>query len=156
MGTYRVCRAFTVESGHMLSKHPEKCRFPHGHTRRIEVVCSAEKLNKFDMVIDFKAMKLALTEFIEMFDHSMALNSKDPLLASLQKHSPDGIIVYDDQDPTTEVIAADVFAFVEEIFAKGWQGKSDSGTEYRIPAGRITLERVRVSETADSWAEYSR
>ena len=151
MGTYRVCRAFTVESGHMLSKHPEDCRYPHGHTRRIEVVCSSQKLNKFDMVVDFKALKHALREFIEMFDHSMAINSKDPLLPALQRQAPDGLIIYDDQDPTTEVIAADIFAFVEEVFAKGW--KND---KYFIPAGKITLERVRISETPNSWAEHSR
>jgi 6-pyruvoyltetrahydropterin/6-carboxytetrahydropterin synthase len=64
----------------MLSKHPEKCRFPHGHTRRIEVVVSAQKLNKNEMVVDFKALKNAVEPFVEMFDHSMAINSNDPLL----------------------------------------------------------------------------
>ena len=149
MGVYRICRSFTVESGHMLSKHPEKCRFPHGHTRRIEVVVSAQKLNKNEMVVDFKALKNAVEPFVEMFDHSMAINSNDPLLPELQTRYPDGIVVYEDLDPTTEVIAKDIFDFIAELFEKGW-----SNDKYKIPAGKITLERVRVWETPQSWAEY--
>ena len=154
MGIYRLCRSFTVESGHMLSKHPERCRFPHGHTRRIEIVCTASELDANDMVLDFKALKLALRSFINMFDHSMALNSNDPMLPMLQKMAPEGIVVYEDQDPTTEVIAADIFAAVAEILEAGWEGKSETGVKYNIPAKRVTLERVRVWETPSSWAEF--
>jgi hypothetical protein len=61
---YRICKAFRVENAHMLSKHPEKCKFPHGHSRRVEVVLSAETLDAADMVCDFKAVKLAIGEFM--------------------------------------------------------------------------------------------
>jgi 6-pyruvoyltetrahydropterin/6-carboxytetrahydropterin synthase len=84
-----------------------------------------------------------------MFDHSMAINSNDPLLPELQTRYPDGIVVYEDLDPTTEVIAKDIFDFIAELFEKGW-----SNDKYKIPAGKITLERVRVWETPQSWAEY--
>lgn len=139
----------------MLSKHPEGCRYPHGHTRRIEIVCSSPTLNTNDMVVDFKALKMAIKAFIEMFDHSMAINSNDPARPELEARYPEGLVIYEDQDPTTEVIAADVFAFVEEVFQKGWKGTSKSGVTYTIPAGKVRLERVRVWETETSWAEYS-
>ena len=42
---YRICKSFEIESGHMLSKHPGRCRFPHGHSRRVDVVLSAEDLD---------------------------------------------------------------------------------------------------------------
>ncbi len=153
---YRVCRVFTVESGHMLSKHAEKCRFPHGHTRHIEVVCSAKELDDRDMVVDFKALKLALDEFIDLFDHAMAINSKDPLLPTLQEAGPESVVVYEDQDPTTEVLAADIYWFVHDLLEKGWKGKAESGAEYVIPAKRVRVDRVRVSETPNSWAEFSK
>ena len=35
---YRICKSLEVENGHMLAKHPDKCRFPHGHTRKIEFI----------------------------------------------------------------------------------------------------------------------
>ena len=56
---FRICKTFEIESGHMLSKHGGKCRFPHGHSRRIEVVLVADQLNAADMVCDFKALKMA-------------------------------------------------------------------------------------------------
>src|SRR5947209_8102903 len=33
---FRICKTIEIENGHMLSKHPDKCRFPHGHSRRVE------------------------------------------------------------------------------------------------------------------------
>ena len=35
---YRICKTIEIENGHMLSKHPDKCRFPHGHTRVVSVL----------------------------------------------------------------------------------------------------------------------
>ena len=41
----------------MLSKHPDKCRFPHGHTRKVECVLVADTLDENEMVCDFKVVK---------------------------------------------------------------------------------------------------
>lgn len=154
MATYRLCRVFTVESGHMLSKHPERCRHPHGHTRQIEVVVRATSLDENDMLIDFKALKMAVQEQIDIFDHSMAINSSDPLVPMLSKLYPDGVVIYEDQDPTTEVMARDIFEMVADLLKKGWEGTAKSGAVYKIQAGRVTLERVRLWETPNSWAEF--
>ena len=35
---YRICKCIELESGHLLSKHPGNCQFPHGHTRSVELV----------------------------------------------------------------------------------------------------------------------
>ena len=96
---YRVCKSFTVESGHLLSKHPGACRFPHGHTRRVDVVLSSETLDERDMVCDFKAIKLAVEAFIERFDHAMAVNSDDPRLENLKAASGDRVIVFEGEEP---------------------------------------------------------
>jgi len=137
---YRICKRFTVESGHMLSKHPGRCRFPHGHTRTFEIVVSSDRLDSNDMVMDFKTLKTAMREEVERFDHAMAIHRDDPLLPDLQRVHPDSVIVFD-QDPTTEVLAKTVFeAVAERLYA-------DYG---------VVLESVRVWETPDSWAEVSR
>ena len=47
---YRICKTIEIENGHMLSKHPDKCRFPHGHTRRVELVLEADDLDENGMV----------------------------------------------------------------------------------------------------------
>src|SRR6187399_3725111 len=80
---YRICKSFEIESGHMLSKHPGKCRFPHGHSRRVEIVVVSDELNAADMVCDFKALKLALKPFLAQWDHALCLNTADPQFAHL-------------------------------------------------------------------------
>ena len=65
---YRVCKTFDIESGHMISKHPSRCRYPHGHTRKIELVLAAEELNTGDMVVDFKWVKLAVGELLDRLE----------------------------------------------------------------------------------------
>jgi 6-pyruvoyltetrahydropterin/6-carboxytetrahydropterin synthase len=156
MSVYRVCKSFTVESGHMLSKHAERCRFPHGHTRTIEVVVASEKLDSNDMVLDFKALKLAVGDYIDRLDHAMALNSNDPLLPALRQVHPESILEFKDTDPTTEVIAKDLFDHIDGVLKAGFLGDSTGCATYRIEPGAVTLERVRVWETPSSWAEYGR
>ncbi len=149
---YRVCKSFHVESGHMLSKHPGLCRFPHGHSRRIDVVLASPQLDRSEMVCDFKTLKLAVSAFIERFDHAMAVNSNDPLLPQL-KSVDERIVVFQDADPTTELLAKYIFDHLSSELAAGRTYTDDRGDAYRFPPG-ITLERVRVTETATSWAEY--
>lgn len=148
---YRVCKTFTVESGHMLSKHPGACRYPHGHTRTIEVVVSSARLDSNEMVLDFKALKLAVREYIERLDHAMAVNSADPLREAMERVHPDSLIVFEGQDPTTEVLAKDIYDYTACVLRDGF-GQGD----YRISPGAVELERVRVWETPSSWAEYGR
>ena len=150
MAKYRVCKTFTVESGHMLSKHPERCKYPHGHTRTVEVVVSGDVLDSNGMLVDFKALKLALNDYIQRYDHAMAVNSTDPLLPTLQEMYPaDAIVVFENLEPTTEVIARDIYEYVASVLANGFQQE-----HYRISPKQVQLERLRVWETPSSWAEY--
>ena len=153
MGKFRIAKTFEVEYGHRLSKHPEKCRFPHGHSLRIEVVARGRELNDNDMVCDYKALKMLVVDLVERLDHAMALNSADPELEGLRAIG-DRVLIFPDQDPTTEVLARWLFLQISERLQAGREVETSSGTAYRIPDG-LSLERVRVWETSSSWAEYS-
>lgn len=137
----------------MLAQHPERCRFPHGHTRTIEVVVCGDRLDENGMLVDFTALKLAVGDWIRQFDHAMAIHSTDPLLPALQSLYPDGILVFD-EEPTTEVFARRIYEHIETILREGCSRASESGTVYTIEPGQVRLERVRVWETPTSWAEY--
>jgi len=150
---YRVCKAFEIESGHMLLKHPGRCRYPHGHTRRVEVVVSGDKLDERDMVCDFKAIKLALAEMLDRFDHALVVNAADPLLECLQEELKERVIVFEGEDPTTEVLARRIYEHLSGQIAEGREFVDREGERYRLPAD-LVLERVRVGETSTSWAEY--
>lgn len=134
----------------MLSKHPEACRHPHGHSRRIELVVAAHELDANDMVVDFKALKLLAEPLVNRFDHTMSLNAADPLRSSIESVYPGSTVPFEGEDPTTEAMARRLFI---EIANRLDEGFADG--PYRIAAGRCRLERVRVWETETSWAEYA-
>ncbi len=150
---YRVCKSFEIESGHMLSKHPGRCRFPHGHSRRVEVVLVSQTLDANDMVCDFKAIKLAIGELLDAWDHAMALNSDDPRLEAVKGVAGDRVVVFQGEDPTTEALARRIYEHVAHRLASGGVVADEGGVEYRFPES-VRVERVRVGETSSSWAEY--
>ncbi len=152
MGFFRIAKTFEVEYGHRLCKHPEKCRFPHGHSLRIEVVARGRDLDDNDMVCDYKALKMVVTEFVDRLDHAMALNSADPKLEGL-KAIGERVLLFDNQDPTTEVLARWLFEGVATRLAAGGTVLSPAGVSYEIPRD-LELERIRVWETRTSWAEF--
>ena len=150
---YRVCKSFEIESGHMLSKHPGRCRFPHGHSRRVDLVIASGNLGDGDMVCDFKSLKLAVEDYIDSYDHALMVNSNDPILEEMSLDNQARVIVCDNEDPTTEVLARRIYEYVSAQLVSGGRYTDRNGKEFVLPAG-LTLERVRVSETSSSWAEY--
>lgn len=152
MGFFRIAKTFEVEYGHRLCKHPEKCRFPHGHSLRIEIVARGRALDGNDMVCDYKALKVLVTEVVGRLDHAMALNSQDPHLDAFRAVGG-RLLLFEGQDPTTEVLARWIYDGVAARLASADTVSSEAGVAYAVPPD-LELERVRVWETRTSWAEY--
>ncbi len=150
---YRISKSFEIENGHILFKHPDRCRFPHGHSRTVEIVLAADRLDANDMVCDFKALKQAVYAFIDSWDHALCLNSADTNLPMYQAAYSDRIVVFPGVDPTSEVMAKVIFDEVKRRLADA-QVSPPVGSPYRVPRD-VRLERVRITETSSSWAEYS-
>lgn len=149
---YRICKTIEIENGHMLSLHPDKCRFPHGHTRRVEIVLEADELDERGMVCDFKVIKEAAADFLDTFDHALCMNTYDPMFATLKDAYGDRIIGFEDEEPTTEVLARTFFQQIE----KDLQGyRKQDAPRYPL-RDSVRLVRVRVWETSNSWAEYEK
>lgn len=147
---YRICKTFEVENGHMLSKHPDTCKYPHGHSRKVELILEADELDSNDMVCDFKVVKEAVEEFIMTFDHGMCVNSQDPNYESLKEAYGDRIITFADQDPTTEVMAKVIY---DEAKAKLAEYRDHPDAAYPLSTS-ARIVRVRLWETSSAWAEY--
>jgi len=145
---FRIAKTFTVESGHLLTKNPGACKFPHGHSRTVEVVLSADTLDARDMVCDFKALKRIIETAVARYDHSLALNTADPQFSSLRATYGDRIVPFENTDPTSEAMARVIFQEIRAALAT-----SPRDPAYPIGPG-VRLERVRLTETATSWAEY--
>jgi 6-pyruvoyltetrahydropterin/6-carboxytetrahydropterin synthase len=147
---YRICKTFEIESGHMLSKHPEKCRFPHGHTRKVEFVLEAATLDDNDMVCDFKLIKELMADFLEGYDHALCVNTNDAQYPALKAAYGERVIGFTAVDPTTEVMAEAIHRHFQQQLAKR---VGQLGEQYTIrPAVRVVS--VRLWETSSSWAEY--
>lgn len=149
---YRICKTFEIENGHMLAKHPDKCRFPHGHSRRVEVVVEAAELDANGMVCDFKALKEAVGGYLDGFDHSLCMNTSDPMYVTMKEAFGERVIGFTDTEPTTEVMARTFFDAIEQALSV--QAET-TGARYPLrPVVRVV--RVRVWETSSSWAEYEK
>lgn len=147
---YRICKTLEIENGHMLSKHPDACRFPHGHTRKVELVLEADELDACGMVCDFKIIKQAVGEAIDRYDHAMCMNTDDPMFPVLKASYGERVIGFDHVDPTTEVLAKTFFDQCSDLL-DAYRKHSDS--KFKLASG-VRLIRVRVWETSSSWAEY--
>jgi len=148
---YRIAKTLTFESGHLLTKHRGRCRFPHGHSRTVEVVLTADLLDENDMVCDFKAVKRMLESFLDRWDHALCLNTSDPQFDFFQRTYGERVVPFTATDPTSETMARTIFEALQRALA---EQAGNSKIEFPIPPG-VRLERIRVTETATSWAEYS-
>jgi 6-pyruvoyltetrahydropterin/6-carboxytetrahydropterin synthase len=147
---YRICKTIEIENGHMLSKHQDNCKYPHGHSRQVELILEADRLDKNDMVCDFSVLKLALKGFLDSFDHAMCINTKDPMYKTFKDTYGDRIIGFNNTDPTTEVVAKMIYDRVRDSLKQYAKGKNQ---RYPLAKG-VRLARVRVWETSTCWAEY--
>ncbi len=134
----------------MLSKHPDKCRFPHGHTRKVEFVIEAEELDGNEMVCDFKIIKQVVGDWLDEYDHALCMNTADPSYQDFKARYGDRVIGFENQDPTTELLARTIFDHTSKALAAYATGKEKF---YPLNSG-VRLARVRVWETSSSWAEY--
>ncbi|MCF7732392.1 MAG: 6-carboxytetrahydropterin synthase [Akkermansiaceae bacterium] len=147
---YRISKSIEIENGHMLSRHPDKCRFPHGHTRKVEFVLEAAKLDDHQMVCDFKIIKEAVGEWLDRFDHALCMNTADPAYADFKQRFGERVIGFEQQDPTTELMAREIFDHTATALA-AYSACPDHPYPLRES---VSLIRVRVWETSSSWAEY--
>lgn len=148
---YRICKTFEIENGHMLSKHPDLCKFPHGHSRKVEFVIEADALDRNEMVCDFKVLKETMDEFLKSWDHAMCINTRDPQYAHFKATYGDRVIGFENQDPTTEVMAKAIFDTFSHRLVKY---ASQPGARYPIGT-QVRIVKVRLWETSSAWAEYS-
>ena len=127
----------------MLSRHAGQCRMPHGHSRSIEIILEADKLDENGMVIDFKTLKEIAVPVVNAYDHALCVNSADPNFATLIRLFGEAVVPFENCEPTTENLARRLY---EELRHR-LQHPPHS-------IRQLKLCRVRVSETAATWAEY--
>lgn len=148
---YRICKTFEVESGHILSKHPGRCRYPHGHTRRVEITLEADQLDENGMICDFGALKESVVSLIDALDHSICMNTSDPMFSVMRKAYGEQVLAFEDEDPTSEVLVRYLY---DQILDRLTQHARREDVRFPLDPS-VRLHSVRIWETSTCWAEYS-
>jgi len=74
---YRLRIESTFDAAHKLVGYNGKCARLHGHTWKVEVFVTGEKLDEIGMLVDFKILKKRLEEITEKLDHSFLNEIKE-------------------------------------------------------------------------------
>jgi 6-pyruvoyltetrahydropterin/6-carboxytetrahydropterin synthase len=144
MGTVRITKEFTFETGHALYGYDGKCRNVHGHSYKLAVTVIGQPIMdsnnvKFGMVIDFTDLKkIVKEEVVDPFDHATVFNKNSPHLELAKELESRGHeVILADYQPTSEMMIQD---FAKKI--------AD-----RLPEN-IELFSLRLRETESSYAEW--
>ncbi len=146
METIRVTKEFSFEMAHTLTGYDGLCREIHGHSYRLLVTVSGSPSTdardpKCGMVMDFGILKQIVNEkIIHRYDHSLMIRNTEAngeLIETLRKHFLKVESV--EWQPTCENI---IRHFVNLIGSA-------------LPEG-VTLQTLRLHETATSYAEWHR
>lgn len=74
---YRLRIESTFDAAHKLDGYKGKCARLHGHTWKVEVFVTGEKLDEVGMLVDFEILKDRLKEISEKLDHSFLNDFKE-------------------------------------------------------------------------------
>ena len=141
-----ITRRLEFDSGHRIPNHDGQCRHLHGHRYAIEVTLTGEVADhpgKADdgMVLDFGDIKRLTNQYVvDLWDHAFLVAKEDESLVNFLASIPDHKTVVLDTIPTVENLAQTAFSILEPVFKNNF-------------SGRLNLNRLRLYETPNCWAD---
>ena len=141
-----ITRRLEFDAGHRIPNHEGHCRHIHGHRYVIEITLLGDILNHQGyaddgMVLDFGDIKKLANELVvNKWDHAFLVAKEDQLLVNFLASIPDHKTVILDVIPTVENLAQTAFSILEPVFRNNF-------------SGRLNLNRLRLYETPNCWAD---
>jgi 6-pyruvoyltetrahydropterin/6-carboxytetrahydropterin synthase len=86
---YRLRIESHFDAAHKLISHWGKCEELHGHTWKLEVFVTGEKLDDTGILVDFEILKEKLSKVVEGLDHKFLNDIKEignPTAENLSKY----------------------------------------------------------------------
>ena len=142
----QITTRLEFDAGHRIPCHKSQCRNLHGHRYAIEITLSGDiiaqdNLSESGMVMDFSDVKrIARESVVDVWDHAFLVFKDDAEVLNFLDSMPNHKTVVFPTVPTAENMAAEAFKIL-----KG-QYKDTYGNHLR-------LERVRLYETPNNWAD---
>jgi 6-pyruvoyltetrahydropterin/6-carboxytetrahydropterin synthase len=134
------------DAGHRIPSHKSQCRNLHGHRYAIEItltgdIIQQENTSENGMVMDFSDVKaIARQAVVDLWDHAFLVYKRDTEVLEFLNGLPDHKTVVMDSVPTAENMAAEAFRILNSSYKD-------------IYGNHLRLERVRLYETPNSWAD---
>lgn len=100
MGEYRSTKVFTgLSCAHRRWQHEGHCAQVHGYDRTVTIEFGAKQRDQNGFVMDFGALKPVKAWLESQFDHTLLLDSDDPLLPDFRILESKGacrLVTFDD------------------------------------------------------------
>ncbi len=145
----QITRRLEFDAGHRIPDHKSQCRHLHGHRYALEITLSGDIIGRAGdaangMVMDFSEVKsIARQHVVDVWDHAFLVYRGDALVLDFLRSLPDHRTVVLDCVPTAENLAETAFAILEPMYRDTY-------------GNRLRLERVRLYETPNCWADAVR
>ncbi len=144
-----ITRRLEFDAGHRIPQHKSQCRHLHGHRYAIEITLSGKLIvtpgaPDEGMVMDYSDVKaIAQKHVIEPWDHAFLVYEGDTVVVDFLQSQAGHKTVVLDCVPTAENLAAKAFRILDQAYCDTY------GNDLR-------LERVRLYETPNNWADAAR
>jgi 6-pyruvoyltetrahydropterin/6-carboxytetrahydropterin synthase len=145
----RITRRLEFDAGHRIPNHDSLCRHLHGHRYALEVTLAGEPVRtagdaRQGMVMEFSEVRaIAQCEIVDAWDHAFLAWREDRLVVEFLSRLPDHRTVLFDQPPTAEHLALAAFLALDRAYTDRY-------------GNGLRLERVRLYETPNCWADCDR
>lgn len=145
----RITRRLEFDAGHRIPDHASQCRHLHGHRYVLEVTLSGEIIKAEGqavngMVMDFADVKrIAKEKVVDPWDHAFLVYRGDTAIVNFLATLPGHKTVVIDVVPTAENLAEAAFRILDAAYQD-------------IYHNQLRLERVRLYETPNCWADAER
>lgn len=142
----QITTRLEFDAGHRIPNHKSQCRNLHGHRYALEITLSGDiiqqkQASENGMVMDFSDVKrIARESVVDVWDHAFLVFSEDKPVLDFLNTLPNHKTVIFPSVPTAENMVAEAFRILKN------QYKDTYGNH-------LTLERVRLYETPNSWAD---
>jgi len=142
----QITTRLEFDAGHRIPGHKSQCRNLHGHRYAMEITLSGDIIKREGsseqgMVMDFSDVKaIARNEVVDKWDHAFLVYRGDAAVLAFLNGLPDHKTVVMESVPTAENMAAEAFRILAACYRDTY-------------GNHLKLERVRLYETPNSWAD---
>ncbi len=142
----QITTRLEFDAGHRIPCHKSQCRNLHGHRYAIEITLSGDIISKENssdngMVMDFSDVKAIARAFVvDVWDHAFLVYQGDTEILTFLNSLPNHKTVVMASVPTAENMAAEAFRILKDRYQDTY-------------GNHLKLERVRLYETPNSWAD---